>query len=87
MGSSGDSVQEAVILVEVLAATVRLAGGWDGTEINKTKLIESVLCKQLSMSENEKKNTNNLTPHLETTNSFFLDRVPHLFCVIRDISH
>lgn len=55
MGSSGDSVQEAVILVEVLAATVRLAGGWDGTEINKTKLIESVLCKQLSMSENEKK--------------------------------
>lgn len=34
----------------------------------------------------KKKNTNNLTPHLETTNSFFLDRVPHLFCVIRDIN-
>lgn len=33
MGSSGGSVQDADILVEVLAATVRLAGGWDGTEI------------------------------------------------------
>ena len=35
MGSSGGSVQDADIPVEVLAATVRLAGGWDGTEIYK----------------------------------------------------
>ena len=35
MGSSGGSVQDADIPVEVLAVTVRLAGGWDGTEIYK----------------------------------------------------
>ena len=35
MGSFSGSVQDADIPVEVLAATVRLAGGWDGTEIYK----------------------------------------------------